>query len=105
MRGIAAEASRKSRGARSGPLSKILDEVAALVRLVVAYARGTYREVSGQSVILILAGLIYLVSPVDLIPDFIPVAGYTDDVVVLGFVVRTVREELEAFMEWETGLV
>ncbi len=103
MRGVAAEASSKSRGARSGPLTKILDEVAALIRLVVAYARGTYREVSGQSMILILAGLIYFVSPVDLIPDFIAVAGYTDDAVVLGFVVRTVREELEDFMAWETG--
>lgn len=72
MRGVAAKASSKSREARSGPLSKILDEVAALVRLVVAYARGTYREVSGQSMILILAGLIYFVSPVISFPTSSP---------------------------------
>lgn len=50
-----------------------------------------------------MAGLIYFVSPVDLIPDVIPVIGLTDDAVVLGFVIRTVRQELEAFMAWETG--
>ena len=61
MRGLAVEAANKSQSARSGPISKILDEVAALVRLVVAYARGTYREVQGQSMLLILAGLIYFV--------------------------------------------
>lgn len=103
MRGIAAEASDKSKGARSGQLSEILDEISALIRLVVAYARGTYRDVSGQTMVIILAGLIYFVSPVDLIPDFIPVAGYVDDLAVLGWVIRTVRDELEAFMGWETG--
>ncbi len=30
-----------------------------------------------------LAALIYLVSPIDLIPDFIPVAGYLDDLVIV----------------------
>ncbi|HEX5370133.1 MAG TPA: YkvA family protein [Dehalococcoidia bacterium] len=102
MRDIAVEASNKSQE-RSGPLDKILDDVAALVRLVVAYARGTYRDVSGQSMTLILAGLIYLASPVDLIPDFIPVAGFTDDAAVLALIIRTVHGELEAFMNWETG--
>jgi uncharacterized membrane protein YkvA (DUF1232 family) len=34
--------------------------------------------------------LVYLVSPIDLIPDFIPVIGYADDVVVAGFVLRLV---------------
>ena len=32
---------------------------------------------------LILAALAYIVSPIDLIPDFIPVAGWADDLVVL----------------------
>ena len=30
-----------------------------------------------------LAAILYLVSPVDLIPDFIPVVGYLDDLVVV----------------------
>jgi uncharacterized membrane protein YkvA (DUF1232 family) len=32
----------------------------------------------------------YLVLPIDLVPDFIPVAGYLDDVVVVGFALRHV---------------
>jgi uncharacterized membrane protein YkvA (DUF1232 family) len=34
--------------------------------------------------------LVYLVSPIDLIPDFIPVIGYADDVAVAAFVLRLV---------------
>lgn len=103
MRDVAAQAARKSDDARGGPLGQVLEEVAALVRLVVAYARGTYRDVPLQTMIWVLAGLIYWISPADLIPDFIPVAGYLDDAAVLAFVVRTVRKELDDFTAWETG--
>ena len=102
MRKVAAEASDKSQGGRTGPLSKVLDELSALIRMTVAYARGNYREVSGQSMLLVLAGLIYFVSPIDVIPDFVP-GGYFDDVAVLGWVIKSVRKELDAFIEWETG--
>ena len=38
---------------------------------------------------LVLAALVpYLVLPFDLVPDFIPVAGYLDDAVVVAFVLR-----------------
>lgn len=39
------------------------------------------RDNSFVAVILILA-LFYIISPIDLIPDFIPVAGWIDDVAV-----------------------
>ena len=34
--------------------------------------------------------LVYLVLPVDLVPDFIPVVGYADDAVVVALVLRSV---------------
>ena len=50
----------------------------------------------------ILGGLIYVVSPLDLIPDVLP-GGFVDDAVVVGWVVKTVRSEIDAFREWELG--
>ena len=34
--------------------------------------------------------LVYLASPIDLVPDFIPVIGYADDVVIVALVLRSV---------------
>ena len=35
-------------------------------------------------------GLVYLALPIDLVPDFIPIIGYADDVIVVGIVLRSV---------------
>lgn len=34
--------------------------------------------------------LVYLASPIDLVPDFLPVLGYADDVVIVALVLRSV---------------
>ncbi|WP_081746765.1 DUF1232 domain-containing protein [Arthrobacter sp. H5] len=34
--------------------------------------------------------LVYLVSPLDLVPDFLPVIGYADDVIILAITLRSV---------------
>jgi uncharacterized membrane protein YkvA (DUF1232 family) len=52
--------------------------------------------------VLVVAGLLYLVSPIDAILDAIPVLGFLDDALVLGWVFRQVRWELDAFREWES---
>jgi uncharacterized membrane protein YkvA (DUF1232 family) len=57
------------------------------------------------------AAVVYALSPIDIIPDFIPVLGYFDDVVILAaliaialrFVPRTLVEEVRAKIE-ERGL-
>jgi uncharacterized membrane protein YkvA (DUF1232 family) len=101
LRGLADKALRSASG-RTGPLGELTEEFATLGRLVAAYARGDYRDIPLDSLIMVVAGLVYVVSPLDLIPEFVPVAGYVDDVVAVGFVVRQVHHELEAFRAWET---
>ena len=103
LREIAEKADRSS-ASRSGPFAAVLDEFRALVRLVVAYARGHYRQIPFDKLVVVVAGLIYVVSPIDVIPDAIPVAGFVDDVTVIGWVLKMVREEVDAFREWEVGL-
>ncbi len=98
-----AEESHRSEASMSGPFDSVMDDFRALVRLVVAYARGNYRDIPPDALALVVAGLLYVVSPIDLIPDSIPGIGIVDDAVVVGWVIKTVREELDAFRAWEVG--
>jgi uncharacterized membrane protein YkvA (DUF1232 family) len=102
LKRVADEANRSAAN-RSGPFAAVMDEFRTLVRLVVAYARGNYRDIPPASLVTVVAGLLYVVSPLDLIPDPIPVLGYSDDAVVIGWVLKSVREELDAFRAWELG--
>jgi uncharacterized membrane protein YkvA (DUF1232 family) len=86
----------------SAPLvGDALVDARTLVRLVRAYAAGRYRDVAIEDLLLVLAGMVYLVSPLDLIPDLIAGVGLVDDLVVLRFVVRSVPDVLGRFRAWE----
>ena len=85
-----------------GPLARIWDDLQTALRLSRAWSRRDYRGVTRGTIVLVVAGLLYLVSPIDAIIDAIPVLGFLDDALVLGWVFRQVRWELDAFREWET---
>jgi len=56
--------------------------------------------VSSQSIVLLVGGLVYLLTPVDAIPDAIPGIGLIDDVAVLSFVFGQLKHELAQFRDW-----
>ena len=74
----------------------------AMLRLVGAYERGEFKQVSNDDLTWILAALNYLVDPFDLIPDMTPLLGFVDDATVVGFVANETRQTLDEFMIWET---
>lgn len=45
-------------------------------------------------IVIVLTG-IYLLNPIDLIPDFIPVLGQLDDIVVLSLAVRYIKRHTD----------
>ena len=93
-------AERRLARVEAGPLNPIKKDVQTLLRLMRAYGDGRYRQVSGKNLALAGLGLLYLVSPLDVVPDFLP-GGFTDDAAVIGFILRKLRTELVAFEFWE----
>ncbi len=78
------------------------DRAVALPRLVRAVASGDYTGTSAVRLALIAAGLAYVVSPVDLLPEaLLGVVGLADDAVVLGWVTTALVEETEKYLAWE----
>lgn len=88
-------------GNTSEKFYKIQDTVIALGRMLKAWADGDYKNISTASIIAVCAAVIYVVNPIDLIPDFIPIIGQIDDIFVLSFLIKTLNKEIEKFMAWE----
>jgi uncharacterized membrane protein YkvA (DUF1232 family) len=77
------------------------DSVIALVRMLKAWSKGEYKNISPTSIVAVVAAVLYFVNPFDLIPDFIPVIGQIDDILVLSYLVKLLNKEIERFMAWE----
>jgi uncharacterized membrane protein YkvA (DUF1232 family) len=88
---------------RSAKMQEAKKLLRTFVRMVRAYANGSYRVTPVKSIVTIVLGLLYFVMPLDFIPDFIPIAGFLDDLTVLFMVAKGIRSDLEAFEDWEEG--
>jgi uncharacterized membrane protein YkvA (DUF1232 family) len=94
------EAERKARRER-GLASEFGEQLRELFRLLRAWTRGKYRRVPWKTLTAVMAAVIYFVNPFDLVPDFVPLLGLTDDASVVAFVLMSVKKEMERFREWE----
>lgn len=88
-------------GEASESFYKIQDTVLAMARMLRSWFNGDYKNISAKSIIAVVAALIYFVNPFDLIPDFIPLIGQIDDILILGYLIKIVNKEIERFMTWE----
>lgn len=77
------------------------DHINIVVRMVRAYAKGEYRAISGKTLLRMVAVLVYFVSPLDFIPDVLPVLGLTDDIALILWLVSSVSDDIDRFREWE----
>jgi uncharacterized membrane protein YkvA (DUF1232 family) len=88
-----------------GPFAETWPYLMGMIRLIRAYHQREYRDSSSQSLLIIIAALIYFVSPDDVIPDSVPVFGHIDDALVVRLALKSVAADLDAFMAWETSKV
>ena len=72
-----------------------------MFRLIRASVSGEYKGVPTSTIAAAVAVLIYFISPIDLIPDFIPVLGLLDDVALVAWFSTTLKHEMDRFQEWE----
>jgi uncharacterized membrane protein YkvA (DUF1232 family) len=97
---LVTRASRKAEG-HWGPLARTRDDLMTLLRLLKAWMTRAYREVGATTMVVVIAAVIYFVNPFDVVPDFLPIVGYLDDATVVGFVIATLKREIEKFRTWE----
>jgi len=84
-----------------GALSKIWNDIKLMICLITDYAKGNYKEVPWKIIAALTAAIIYFISPIDVIPDFIPVVGYLDDALVIKLALDFSGDDLAAYERWK----
>src|SRR5512138_2567265 len=65
------------------------------------FVTGAYGRLSWKAVLAVAAAAAYVVSPFDLVPDFLGPIGWTDDLVVLAMTWGLVKQELREYCAWK----
>lgn len=73
------------------------------LRMIRAYARGEYKQLPWRTLVSITGALLYLVSPIDIIPDFLGAIGLIDNIWLLTKVFSLAGKDIEDFQAWEDG--
>ena len=79
---------------------KTLSMIPTLISLVKSYIQKEYTEIPIGTIAAVISALLYWLSPVDLIPDVIPGAGYIDDAAVIAVCLKLVGDDLEEYKKW-----
>jgi len=86
---------------RLGFLARLFQDLKLLIPLIKDYWKGAYRDVSLKSIVIFVVALAYIISPIDLIPDYIPGLGQIDDAVILGLSLYFLEKDLRKYKEWK----
>jgi len=84
-------------------LKEYIEDFKDLFSLLKDYYKGNYKEVPWLVIASIGGSLLYVLSPIDLIPDFIPVVGYLDDAAVFVACLNFVKQDLEKYKQWKNA--
>ncbi len=90
--------------ASSEKMQELVKYMQLIIRMLKAYLNKTYTEIPWKTILAFGAALLYFVTPIDVIPDFIPGLGYIDDLTLLMWVIRSFGEDIERYQQWEEGI-
>lgn len=79
----------------------LLSDIPLLISLINSYYKKEYTIVPLGTIIGIISALLYVIAPIDLIPDSIPIAGYVDDALVVSACVKLVESDLQDYKKWK----
>ena len=82
-------------------LARYLNDLCEIFELLRDRVTGRYKEIPWRTIAALTGALIYALSPIDLLLDFIPGIGFFDDALVIGIAIKLAQPDLEKYREWK----
>lgn len=103
VREVVERAGQKLRKAsvNSDQFQNACGKIGVLIRMIKAHLSKQYLAFSSRTILLAVFALLYFIIPTDVIPDFIPALGLTDDISLIYFIWKQIDEDISAFLQWE----
>lgn len=88
----------KQYASRQG-LQKVKGELLLVCQYVRDVFTGRYKDYNVLNLTVIVGAIVYVVAPVDVLPDFVPLTGLVDDTAILLWATSEFSEELERYRQ------
>ncbi len=98
---LIARATQKAQGNVSERFKEVKHSFFVFLRLLKSYSKGDYRDIPWKSLSMIIACVIYFLTPLDFIPDFLATLGLLDDAALISWTLKFLSEDIERFESWE----
>ncbi len=79
--------------------SSILDDMETAMDMIMDWKNGDYTNLSKDTVIIVIVGILYLLDPLDIVPGFLK-KGFLDDFIVIIYLLKRIKDELDLYREW-----
>jgi uncharacterized membrane protein YkvA (DUF1232 family) len=84
-----------------GPLSRFVEDGRLLLAFVKDYWAGRYRKVPYGIIAAVVFVLLYIINPLDIMPDFLPLIGVVDDAAIMGASLMALERDLFKYRTWK----
>lgn len=84
----------------TGDLEEVIDKVPYMFSMAKDTIAGKYKKISINTLLGIAGCVVYLVTPVDCIPDCIIGLGLLDDAAVVTFTINSIMDDLNRYIIW-----
>lgn len=86
------------------PLGRFIADVKIMISMIKDFWNKNYREVPWWTIGAVVTALLYVLNPVDIVPDFIPFFGLLDDAAVVSACLFLVEKDLNRYKNWKDGI-
>lgn len=85
---------------KKGGLRKVREDLSVFGHYSSDIIHGRYKDYKASSLTLVVAAILYVISPLDILPDLLPL-GFIDDVAIVTWAASKLASELDNYRKWK----